>query len=87
MDDEYDRSLIEYVLEQISEYGLDNVLEGGADEILSGWRSTTIHVCAGPPACSLQGDDAVAAQEKDCPWCKRILIRDGVESVTEPSKQ
>jgi hypothetical protein len=33
-----------------------------------------IHVCAGPPYCSLEGDDAVAAQIAGCVWCRRIAI-------------
>ncbi len=45
-----------------------------------------IHVCAGPPACALEGDDAVAAQIAGCVWCKRITIADdGTESETGPS--
>jgi hypothetical protein len=46
---------------------------------------TVIHVCAGPPACLLEGDDAVAAMQAGCVWCRRITIdADGNEAVTEP---
>ena len=38
-------------------------------------------VCAGPPACLLEGDAAVASQEAGCPICKRIVIHaDGTET-------
>jgi hypothetical protein len=44
-----------------------------------------IHVCAGPPACALEGDDAVAAQIAGCMWCRRIRIADdGTESEEGP---
>lgn len=47
--------------------------------------ATTIIVCAGPPACALQGDEAVAAQQEGCVWCRRITIADdGTESETGP---
>ena len=43
--------------------------------------------CQGPPRCDLQDEEAVAAQEAGCPWCKRILINeDGDEIVTAPSE-
>lgn len=46
---------------------------------------TIIHVCAGPPACALQGDEAMAAQIAGCVWCRRITIADdGTESETGP---
>lgn len=39
-----------------------------------------IIVCAGPPICLLQGDDAVANQLAGCTTCKRIIVRqDGSE--------
>lgn len=42
-------------------------------------------VCQGPPRCPLEGDEAVAAQEAGCIWCKRITIHaDGTETTTEP---
>jgi hypothetical protein len=31
-------------------------------------------VCAGPPECDLQDDDAVAAQQAGCPRCRRLLV-------------
>lgn len=44
-----------------------------------------IIVCQGPPECELQGNAVLAAQQNDCPWCKRILIdEDGNEQITEP---
>ena len=47
--------------------------------------SQTIIVCAGPPACPLEGEVALRAQEAGCQWCKRIRINpDGSETVTEP---
>jgi hypothetical protein len=43
-------------------------------------------ICQGPPRCSLEGDEAVAAQEAGCVWCRRITLHeDGTETVTEPS--
>lgn len=46
---------------------------------------TIIHVCAGPPQCALEGDDAVAAQIAGCVWCRRITITgDGIETETGP---
>lgn len=49
---------------------------------------TTIFVCQGPPRCDLQGDEAVAAQEAGCPFCKRILLDDQFnETIIEPSEQ
>lgn len=45
----------------------------------------TIWVCQGPPRCLLEGDDAVAAQELGCPFCKQIRIDDdGNETTIEP---
>lgn len=38
-------------------------------------------VCAGPPLCMLQGDEAVANQQAGCPLCRRIVIgTDGSET-------
>ena len=49
--------------------------------------TTTIHICAGPPVCSLQDDEAVAAQVAGCVWCKRIRIdEDGNETIDEPGR-
>ncbi len=46
---------------------------------------TTIHVCAGPPQCALEGDAAVEAQKAGCVWCKRIIIdNDGRETEIGP---
>lgn len=46
---------------------------------------TVIHVCAGPPQCALEGDDAVAAQIAGCVWCRRITIDNGHESEEGPA--
>lgn len=45
-----------------------------------------IFVCAGPPACTLEGDDAVRAAETGCVWCRVITIQsDGTEIERGPS--
>ena len=45
-------------------------------------------VCQGPPRCTLEGDDAVAAQQGGCAFCKRISVQeDGSETTTEPTEQ
>lgn len=45
-----------------------------------------IWCCQGPPRCDLQGDEALAAIEAGCPWCKRIVLHtDGSETIVEPS--
>lgn len=33
-------------------------------------------VCAGPPACLLEGDAAIAAAQAGCVWCRRIVVHD-----------
>lgn len=39
-----------------------------------------IIVCAGPPLCLLQEDEAVEAAEAGCPNCRHILVHgNGVE--------
>lgn len=44
-------------------------------------------VCAGPPYCSLTGDDAVKAQEAGCPWCSYVHIEeDGREFIDQPGE-
>jgi hypothetical protein len=41
--------------------------------------------CAGPPACLLEGDDAVAAAQAGCQWCRRITVgENGDISETGP---
>lgn len=46
----------------------------------------TIHVCQGPPRCDLMGDEAVAAMEAGCVWCRRVAVyEDGDDVVTEPA--
>lgn len=63
---------------------------------MSGWQlgdsefeisdSCTIWVCQGPPRCNLTEDEAVAAQEAKCVWCKRIILdEDGEETTVEPA--
>lgn len=47
--------------------------------------AAVVHSCAGPPACLLQGDEAVAAQIAGCVWCRRIYVmKDGTESEVGP---
>jgi hypothetical protein len=46
-----------------------------------------VWVCQGPPRCFLEGDEAVAAQESGCVWCKRIYVDEhGVERVEGPTE-
>ena len=45
---------------------------------------TTIWVCQGPPRCALEDEDAVAAQEAGCIWCRRVVIAGELETVIEP---
>lgn len=41
-------------------------------------------VCAGPPLCMLEGDEAVAAAQAGCELCKRITLHpDGSETVEQ----
>lgn len=41
-----------------------------------------IIVCAGPPVCRLEDDEAVRNANEGCPFCKRIVIHDdGTETV------
>lgn len=48
----------------------------------------TIHVCQGPPWCLVEGNDAIAAQETGCPWCRHITIyEDGSEREEGPKTQ
>ncbi len=34
-----------------------------------------IHVCAGPPICDLEDDDAIEECDRGCPFCTHILLR------------
>jgi hypothetical protein len=53
--------------------------------ILEASSHTTIFICQGPPRCDFDGDEAVAAQKADCPFCKRILIDEDMnETIVEP---
>lgn len=48
-------------------------------------ETATVHVCAGPPVCLLEDDEAVEAQKAGCPWCRRIRIdEDGNETEEGP---
>lgn len=41
----------------------------------------TVTVCAGPPECPFEGDEAVANAQAGCPICRRITINpDGTET-------
>jgi hypothetical protein len=43
-------------------------------------------VCQGPPRCSLEGDEAIAAMEAGCPWCIRdTLLTSGEWHTEQPS--
>ena len=47
----------------------------------------SVWVCQGPPRCDLEGEDAIAAQESQCPFCKEIRIApDGTETIIEPGE-
>ena len=38
-------------------------------------------VCAGPPTCNLQGDEAIEAADAGCPQCKHVVCHpDGSET-------
>jgi len=38
-------------------------------------------VCAGPPTCLLEDDEAIANAQAGCPSCRRIIVRpDGTET-------
>ncbi|TPE53046.1 hypothetical protein [Amaricoccus solimangrovi] len=45
-----------------------------------------IIVCAGPPVCGLEGDEAVEAANRGCPHCKRLAIYDDGEEVDQTIK-
>lgn len=47
-------------------------------------RDPMVIVCAGPPLCDLEGDEAIAAIDSGCLLCKRIICHpDGSETVME----
>ena len=49
---------------------------------------TEVIVCAGPPACELQGDEAIAAANDGCPLCRHIVIHDdGIETEYQRPRQ
>lgn len=49
-------------------------------------EGSEIVVCQGPPSCSLEGDDAIAAMAT-CPFCERIYIDEfGNEETVSPSR-
>lgn len=44
-------------------------------------EAAEVIVCAGPPACMLQGDEAMQNQIDGCPRCRRIVVHeDGSET-------
>ncbi len=43
----------------------------------------TIHLCAGPPVCMLEDDEAVEKQRRGCVWCDRIVIDEDVNERRE----
>lgn len=44
-------------------------------------ESPQVIVCAGPPECLLQDDEAIANQKAGCPLCRRIAMNpDGTET-------
>lgn len=47
-----------------------------------GRDESEVIVCAGPPTCLLQDDDAVANQVAGCPLCRRIVVH-GDSTETE----
>jgi hypothetical protein len=51
-----------------------------------GSETATIWVCQGPPRCALEGDDAVAAQENGCKWCRRIMVDGEGETEIKPGE-
>lgn len=45
-------------------------------------------VCAGPPTCLLEGDEAVKQAQEGCPRCRRIVIHaDGTETECRKAAQ
>ena len=45
-------------------------------------------ICAGPPACELQGDEAIHAANDGCPLCRHIVINeDGTETEYRRPRQ
>jgi hypothetical protein len=43
-------------------------------------------VCAGPPCCDLDGDEAVAQQVRGCIWCSYITVHpDGTQTCLKMS--
>lgn len=44
-----------------------------------------IFICQGPPRCNLECDEAIAAMEAGCIWCRVETLTDGGDfTVTEP---
>lgn len=49
--------------------------------------TSILHVCAGPPVCYLEDDEAVEAMQKGCPWCKREIYQYGkLIKVEKPTR-
>lgn len=64
------------------------IVGGESDGAMCTDEDPTIWVCQGPPVCDLMDNDAVAAQQARCIWCRRVIIHeDGTETVIEPSRQ
>jgi len=57
-----------------------------AGEDMSG-DTDVIHICAGPPVCCLEDDEAVEAMKAGCVWCRRVrLADDGTKTETGPGQ-
>lgn len=51
-------------------------------------QDPVVIVCAGPPDCLLEGDEAVKNAQDGCPRCKRIVIHpDGTETEYQEKAQ
>lgn len=51
-----------------------------SDARRAGYEDAEVTVCAGPPQCLLEGDEAIANAKAGCPLCRRIVIgADGSE--------
>lgn len=49
-------------------------------------EAARVFVCAGPPHCQLEGDEAVAEQQKGCALCTIYVFRPGEpEEIIKPN--
>jgi hypothetical protein len=56
------------------------------EEVMDDDDDPMVTVCAGPPLCLLEGDEAVAAANNGCELCKHIICYpDGTETIIERS--